>query len=649
MIVGDLEVEGTHSFLLPSSHLLLNCLIVDDPVKNSEEAYSETIREAVKEWYASTAYTRLAPGGGVLIIQCMTGDTPVLMADGSEKRLDAVRIGDEVATFENGTLAASEVRNWRSNGRDQCYKITTRSGKIVRANGRHPFLAHTDEGLIWIRTKNLRVAQQIVALKRGGGSGKEKPAKPMDATNPSAAGVTAPPTTTKPNGLLAIARRLAVSLRARVLAQSSSIVTVLRSKIMSASSLSKAAHALFAVSSRKRREAPRTGYPSSASTTTTSPEKSGVYFATTATSLSEKEKPPKFLKPLPPTSDFTLDEIVSIELGGVEEVFDVQVDRTENFIANGLVSHNTRWHEDDLSGWLEGLMEAGEGDEWEIVRYPALAIADEYLTPDGAIVNEPGPRYQLLRSKGEALHPTRYDEKALARIERAVGPTVWQALYQQSPAAEDGDYFQREMFRLYDTPPKRLRLYGAWDFAIGKKERNDWTVGVTAGVDEQDNIYILDLQRGRWDAHEIAEQIIQQYLTWKPYLIALEKGQIQMAMGPYLDKRIKEDRLYGMYLHPMPTGRNDKEARARTIQGRMRQGRVFFPRQAAWLHELMNEMLKFPAGKHDDQVDALAHLGNIINEMAAPYQNRPAKKTSWRDKVLKYVKDNPGGNSHMAA
>lgn len=62
-------------------------LIIDDPIKNAEEADSATVREGIWNWYGSVAYTRLAPGGGVLVIQCMTGDTPVLMANGTEQLL----------------------------------------------------------------------------------------------------------------------------------------------------------------------------------------------------------------------------------------------------------------------------------------------------------------------------------------------------------------------------------------------------------------------------------------------------------------------------------------------------------------------------------------------------------------------------------
>src|SRR5574337_2091053 len=108
-------------------------LSIDDPIKNAEEADSADNREKQWDWYGSVAYTRLAPGGGVLVIQCMTGDTGVRMADGSERRLDTLAAGDQIATFDRGALGVSRVAQVKPNGRDSILKITTISGRIVRA------------------------------------------------------------------------------------------------------------------------------------------------------------------------------------------------------------------------------------------------------------------------------------------------------------------------------------------------------------------------------------------------------------------------------------------------------------------------------------------------------------------------------------
>lgn len=302
----------------------------------------------------------------------------------------------------------------------------------------------------------------------------------------------------------------------------------------------------------------------------------------------------------------------------------------------GVLIIQTRWHDDDLSGWLEHMMDEGEGEDWEIVRYPAIALKKE--------------RY---RDKGEALHPERYDAKALKRIERAVGPRVWDALYQQHPVAEDGTYFTKDMMKWYTgSPPKRLAHYTCWDLAIGKTERNDYTAGVTVGLDAEDNIWVLDVRRGRWDSFQIVEEMLDVQRMYKSQVTGIERGQLSLAVGPYLEQRIAEERMYSMYVKDMAPGRRDKESRGRAIQGRMRQGKVLFPRDAPFMKELESEMMKFPLGVNDDQCDALAYIGLLLQEMTPPAElseEDPWNK-GWRKKLrTQLTVRGDGPKRHMRA
>lgn len=254
----------------------------------------------------------------------------------------------------------------------------------------------------------------------------------------------------------------------------------------------------------------------------------------------------------------------------------------------GVLVMMTRWHDDDLSGRLLRKMAEGDGDEWVVVEYPAQAVHDE-----------------LFRKAGEALHPERYGNEALERIKRTVGPRVWNAQYQQNPTPDEGDYFNKGMFQWYgpqDIPDySELNFYTAWDFAIGEKEQNDYSVGITVGVDKSDRVFVVDIQRGHWGTLELVDKVMEVYKTWRPAITGLERGHIEMTMRPFLDKRIREERLTSFYIEELKPGTRDKIARARSIQGRMQQGLVFFRKNCNATATLVAEMMRFPNGVHDDQ------------------------------------------------
>ena len=274
----------------------------------------------------------------------------------------------------------------------------------------------------------------------------------------------------------------------------------------------------------------------------------------------------------------------------------------------GVLLIQTRWHDEDLAGRLLVDMEKG-ADQWEVVKYPAVASEDE--------------KY---RKRGEALHDERWPLSELERIQSAQSPREWAALYQQSPVSEAGAYFRQadfRRFRMSEADTASMRFYTVWDLALGETDQSDWTVGLTAGLDHQDNLYVVDLVRGRWRAHEIVERIIQQHQLWKARLTGIEHSHIEMAIGPYLAKRKREEGLHGLVLEPLKHQRRDKPARARSIQGRLQQGRVLVPEDREWTQMLISEMLRFPAGKHDDMVDSMAWMGLMLDRQVPP--PNPAK------------------------
>jgi len=263
-----------------------------------------------------------------------------------------------------------------------------------------------------------------------------------------------------------------------------------------------------------------------------------------------------------------------------------------------IVLIQTRWHEDDLAGRLLADMAAG-GDHWDVISLPALAEQDDPLG----------------RAIGQPLWPEWEDEANLERKRRAVGPRDWSALYQQRPAPEDGDYFKKEWLKPYDIAPdqKLMRIYGGSDYAV-TADGGDYTVHAVVGLDPEGRMYLLDLWRKQAASDEWVEAFCDLVIKWKPLGWAEEHGQIKSGVGPFLDRRQRERSAY-VFREQFPT-RGDKAIRAQSIRGRMALEGLHVPTSAPWYAGLRSELLSFPAGKHDDQVDALGLIGQLLNKMS---------------------------------
>jgi predicted phage terminase large subunit-like protein len=254
-----------------------------------------------------------------------------------------------------------------------------------------------------------------------------------------------------------------------------------------------------------------------------------------------------------------------------------------------IVVINHRMHEDDLCGQLLAQQAAG-GDRWEVVKLPAI--------------NE----------DGEALWPDAYPIEMLERIRRNTQARDWSGLYLQEPAPEDGDYFKAEWLRPYEHKPdlKTLRVYGGSDYAV-TADGGDYTVHAVVGLDPEGRMYLLDLWRKQAASDVWIEAFCDLVKEWKPLAWAEEQGQIKAGVGPFIDRRQRERKAY-VFREQFPT-RGDKAVRAQSIRGRMALEGLYVPVNASWYPELRSELLSFPAGKHDDQVDALGLVGQLLDQM----------------------------------
>lgn len=564
-------------------------IVIDDPIKGREDADSQKVRDKTFAAYEDDLLTRLIPGGWVVIINCMVGDTQVTMADGSKQPLRDIRPGDSIATYSDGAITHSTVLNWVNHGPDKVFKIRTSSGIIVRANERHPFLVERDGDRKWIRVRSLQIGDKV--LRATGANGAVLGARTTAANSQPKPRDFATLTTTKLDGRAGIERHLStphLSSLPTCGIDTDSPKPNMRRCLFDKRVDARSVHACITP--------PALGGRSSASTTATSQEECGACSAITATSRSATERPRQTCCEPLNTYAITLDDIVEIAEGGCEDVFDIQVAGTENFIANGLVSHNTRWHEDDVSGrilpadWAgeSGDIKCRDGNTWRV-----LCLQAECQTK-----SDP-----LGRTIGEMLWPEWFDSRHWAQFR--LNRRTWSSLYQQRPAPSEGILFRRDDMATYDKAPEGLMIIGASDYAVTPDD-GDWTEHGIAGIAADGSVYLLDWWRGQVGPEVWIERQIDMIARWRPLVWFGETGPIRRSTEGRLKQRML-DRKAPCRLEWLPHI-GDKPTKAQSIIATAGMGRLWWPR-AAWVPELQRQCLVFPAGSPDDGVDALGMLG----------------------------------------
>lgn len=193
--------------------------------------------------------------------------------------------------------------------------------------------------------------------------------------------------------------------------------------------------------------------------------------------------------------------------------------------------------------------------------------------------------------------------------------------------ADEGQVFRLDWIN-EDKPPKKLRVYAAWDLAVtdADLERGDYSVGVIIARDGLGRWWLVDLVRGRWNSSELVERILALSWKWKTEMAWIEGGPIGRAIEPWLKRRMHDSSRFMRWELVTVTHRGDKVVRTHPLVGCMANGSFYVPEGAEWLPDLKDELASFPGGYHDDQVDALS----LAFLMAQDVVESPAEATSGR-------------------
>ncbi len=319
----------------------------------------------------------------------------------------------------------------------------------------------------------------------------------------------------------------------------------------------------------------------------------------------------------------------------------------------------TRWHEDDLAGRL--LRESAEegGEQWEVVNLPALAegmspqgtrklaqgkaegrhpglepqhrsdpagvvqTSHEAAPLQGAEVMEPVPEVTLPssahprlisvspsatgdplgRAPGEALCPARYNEESLERVRKKLGSYSFAALYQQRPIPAEGGLFKRSWFKNIIThAPEGLRWTRGYDLAMTDTSNADYTASYRTAYDREGNLYIDGGYRARIEYPEQRKYIlgrIREEADTHQHCVELSANGNAVIQDLHRDSRALGRALRGL------RAEGSKISRALPWIALAEAGKVFLVR-GGWNTQFIEEACSFPAGTHDDQIDAVS-------------------------------------------
>lgn len=258
---------------------------------------------------------------------------------------------------------------------------------------------------------------------------------------------------------------------------------------------------------------------------------------------------------------------------------------------------NTRWHEEDVAGHVTEQIEAGQV-KGRVLEIRAIAEPDDILG----------------RKPGEYLWSgdPNYDYPSfLKQRKRETSPMMWAALYQQRPAPEDGDFFKRDWFKRHkpDTEPK-CNYFGTSDLAV-TEGGGDYTEHGIWGVGTDSTIYGKAGWWGQKDAHEWIERQLDLIKGHKPLTWFSEAGVIRRAIEGILKRRMDERKQWCSV--EWISSINDKPTRARAFQALAANGKVSLPLNE-WGDHVLDQLIRFPAGKYDDAVDMCSIIGQAVYE-----------------------------------
>lgn len=241
-----------------------------------------------------------------------------------------------------------------------------------------------------------------------------------------------------------------------------------------------------------------------------------------------------------------------------------------------------------------------EKGSWKLLSLPAIAQSDLEirLADDEA----------HLFKAGDTLQPGREHMDVLDDVKNDLGAFNFSAQYLQEPTPLEGNLVRREWFRSYTLAPRSQsggHVVISWDTAIKAGELNDYSVGTVwlmQTLAHGKHYYLLDVVRERMEYPRLRQCVIDLKERWRARTVLIEdKGS-----GQGLIQELKPQGFPAVAV----SVEADKIVRFSSQTAVIQQGRVYLPGTAPWLDAFLQELMQFPAGRHDDQVDSVSQFLN---------------------------------------
>lgn len=274
-----------------------------------------------------------------------------------------------------------------------------------------------------------------------------------------------------------------------------------------------------------------------------------------------------------------------------------------------LIVIGTRWHDSDLYGWI---MDPGNEGRADFLTLVMKAYEGNLLTGEDF----------------KALWAGKFDREGLLKKLRSEGWAHFSAQYMNDPVPEEDAIFKRSWFKYYQADDMHGAIMNKFlliDPAISLAKDADYTAMIVVGVDEYNNVFILDIIRRRMSPNDIINQIFRLRELWKPNDVAMEQVAFQKALGYSLREDIRFKR-QPFHITELKPNERSKDTRIKGLQPLYENGKIFHNKQLANNIYLEDELVRFPRSSHDDIIDALAYLPDIIYPAKQPKARLNSKR-----------------------